>query len=81
MRWRHGIITQEPADGLNRWALLQQNSQDIVQRLAQQGWLVRGGQAFAARNSRQTIRITISTLEENQAERLAVDLRRCRGPA
>lgn len=71
-----GISALAPSDGLNVWVSLMQESQPVVLSLAQKGWLVRSGKAFCVEENFQAIRITISTLDEPQARRLAEDLRR-----
>lgn len=70
-----GFSAAVPADGLNLWLPLQQNSQRIASDLARYGWLVRAGEAFSVRTPTQGLRITVSTLQETQAQRLAHDLR------
>lgn len=74
---KHGVAVTTPADGLNLWMPLAQDSQPLVLSLAQRGWLVRSGETFSVHEIVQGLRITISTLNEPQANRLASDIRRC----
>jgi len=39
--------------------------------LAQRGWLVRGGEAFAVQASAHGLRITVSTIDEASAQAFA----------
>ncbi len=72
---QQGIPGLAPMDGLNVWVPLEHDSQPVVLGLAQRGWLVRGGQGFGVHEMVHGLRITVSTLEQAQADRLAADLR------
>ncbi|TFH88584.1 transcriptional regulator PtsJ [Billgrantia azerbaijanica] len=74
-----GITAATPADGLNLWLPLARDSQPLVFALAKRGWLVRGGEAFSVGESVHGLRITVSTLDEPQARRLADDIRHSLG--
>ena len=71
----HKIPVATPADGLNLWVPLRQDSQPVVFALAKHGWLVRNGEAFSVREVIPGLRITISNLEEVDSRRLAQDIR------
>lgn len=62
-----GIAVTSPADGLNLWLPLPEGSQSAVLALARQGWLVRGGEAFAVQTPAHGLRITVSTIDEASA--------------
>ncbi|AOY94985.1 transcriptional regulator PtsJ [Cupriavidus sp. USMAA2-4] len=66
-----------PADGLNLWLPLAADSQPLVLALARRGWLVRSGEPFGVAAPAHGLRITVSTLEEEDAGRLALDIARC----
>jgi len=70
-----GIACATPTDGLNLWIPLQQDGQAVASLLARYGWLVRGGEVFGIRAPARGLRITVSTLEEAQAKRFAIDLK------
>lgn len=72
-----GFEARMPCDGLNVWVPLPIEGRDAAQRLALRGWLVRAGEAFCIEAPGWAIRVTVATLEEAQARRFAVDLRRC----
>lgn len=67
----HGMAVATPADGLNLWLPLRENSQAAVLALARHGWLVRGGEPFAVQASAHGLRITISTIDEAAAQAFA----------
>lgn len=71
----HKIPVATPADGLNLWVPLRQDSQPVVFALAKHGWLVRNGEAFSVRDVIPGLRITISNLDEVDSKRLAQDIR------
>ncbi|SDJ14854.1 transcriptional regulator PtsJ [Billgrantia gudaonensis] len=70
-----GIAATTPADGLNLWIPLEQDSHPFVFALAKRGWLVRGGETFSVGESVHGLRITVSELDESHAGQLATDLR------
>ncbi|MFT4267814.1 MAG: transcriptional regulator PtsJ [Xenophilus sp.] len=72
---RHGIGSLASADGLNLWVPLDQDEQAAVFALAKRGWLVRAGSAFRVQESGRGLRITIAQLDDEQALRLAADIR------
>jgi len=71
----HKIPVATPADGLNLWVPLRQDSQPVVFALAKHGWLVRNGEAFSVQKVIPGLRITISNLDEVDSWRLAQDIR------
>ncbi|UTY57207.1 transcriptional regulator PtsJ [Massilia sp. erpn] len=73
---QQGIAVASPADGLNLWLPLQQNSQPLILALAQRGWLVRGGESFGLQAPAHGLRITISTITEEKAQEFARVLRK-----
>ncbi|AWQ10286.1 transcriptional regulator PtsJ [Bordetella bronchiseptica] len=72
-----GIAAQWPADGLNLWVPLAQDSPALLLELAHRGWRLRNGRSFGVREDVHGLRITIATLEHATARRLARDLRLC----
>lgn len=67
----HNII---PGDGLNFWLPLTDASQTTAFALAKSGWLVREGEPFGVNAPAQGLRITLSTLNDNDITRLASDI-------
>lgn len=59
-----GFAVASPADGLNLWLPLPENSQSVALALARRGWLVRPGEAFAVQAPAHGLRITVSTIDE-----------------
>ncbi|MDT8701487.1 transcriptional regulator PtsJ [Kluyvera ascorbata] len=70
-----GITHIAHGDGLNFWLPLTDSSQDMAFTLAKSGWLVREGDAFGVQSPAQGLRITLSTLNDNDINRLAGDIR------
>ena len=70
-----GMTHIAPGDGLNFWLPLTDSSQDMAFTLAKSGWLVREGDAFGVQSPAQGLRITLSTLNDNDINRLAGDIR------
>ncbi|MCV2216657.1 MocR-like B6 salvage transcription factor PtsJ [Thauera sp. Sel9] len=66
-----GIAVAGPADGLNLWVPLPESSQPAVLALAQRGWVVRGGEPFGVQSPAHGLRITVSTLDEENAQAFA----------
>lgn len=66
-----GITAAAPADGLNLWLPLPENSQASVLALARHGWLVRGGEGFGVQVPAHGLRITVSTIDEQTADAFA----------
>ena len=66
-----GINNIFPGDGLNLWLPLAEASQNVAFALAKSGWLVREGDAFGVNTPAQGLRITLSTLNDNDINRLA----------
>jgi DNA-binding transcriptional MocR family regulator len=66
-----GIFASAPS-GLNVWIPVSDEA-SVVSELVQRGWAVAGGGPFRLR-AEPAIRITTSTLEARDAERLAVDI-------
>jgi DNA-binding transcriptional MocR family regulator len=71
-------MKQQPCDGLNVWLPLPAGADaaSVVQTLAQMGWCVRTGDAFAVESVAPALRITVSTLEPAAATRFASQLGR-----
>lgn len=74
-----GVEFAAQGDGLNLWVPLRTDDQAIALALARQGWLVRHGETFAVQDAVQGLRITISSIEPAQCERLAQDIKRSLG--
>ncbi|MBV7536618.1 transcriptional regulator PtsJ [Duganella sp. sic0402] len=72
-----GIGVPCPSGGLNVWIPLERDARDVAYAMAKKGWLVRLGSAYDVQGQSQAIRVTISNLEEGQAQRLARDLKSC----
>jgi len=69
-----GIALPRPAGGLNVWIPVEHDARDIAYAMAKKGWLVRLGSAYDVQGRSRAIRITVSNLEEGQAQQLARDL-------
>jgi DNA-binding transcriptional MocR family regulator len=69
-----GIAVPERQDGLNIWIPLKAGNQQIAAELAKRGWLVRGSDAFGVAPEGDGLRVTISTLQPNEATDFARDL-------
>lgn len=70
-----GITDIAPGDGLNFWLPLADSSHETAFTLAKSGWLVREGDAFGVQSPAQGLRITLSTLNDNDINRLAGNIR------
>ena len=66
-------------DGLNLWIPLTVDDRGVALSLARQGWLVRHGEGFSVDEEVRGVRVTISTMEAEQARRLALGVRRSLG--
>ncbi|HEY4467157.1 MAG TPA: transcriptional regulator PtsJ [Klebsiella sp.] len=66
--------TVPPGDGLNMWLPLENHSQALAFMLAKSGWLVREGEAFGVSMPAHGLRITLSTLSDNDINKLATDI-------
>ncbi|WP_410759316.1 MocR-like B6 salvage transcription factor PtsJ [Citrobacter youngae] len=62
------------ADGLNLWLPLETHSQSLAFALAKAGWLVREGEVFGVNTPSHGLRITLSTLNDNDIHKLAADI-------
>ncbi|WP_172742470.1 MocR-like B6 salvage transcription factor PtsJ [Citrobacter youngae] len=62
------------ADGLNLWLPLAHHSQSLAFALAKSGWLVREGEVFGVNTPSHGLRITLSTLNDNDIHKLAADI-------
>lgn len=71
---RRGIAAQGRS-GLNVWIAVPEESA-IVAALAERGWAVRAGEPYRMRTA-PAVRVTVSTLQPSEAERLAADLADC----
>ena len=74
-----GVANIAPGDGLNFWLPLADSSHETAFALAKSGWLVREGDAFGVQAPAQGLRITLSTLNDNDINRLAGDIRQALG--
>ncbi|GAB3456182.1 transcriptional regulator PtsJ [Massilia terrae] len=72
-----GIAVPRSSDGLNVWIPVAPEAKDVAYALAKKGWLVRLGSAFDVQERSRAIRITISKLQDGQAECFAADLAEC----
>lgn len=72
----HGVAVSEQHDGLNVWVPLARDSKNVVLQMAQCGWLVRGGESFILQQAGSGIRITVSELEPQETEIIALSLAR-----
>lgn len=72
-----GLNTSQTASGFNLWIPLPRDAKDVGYELAKRGWLVRLGSAFDIQGTSQAIRVTVSRLEPDVAQRFAHDLKRC----
>lgn len=70
-----GIEAYWGGDGLNLWIPLPYDDQAIARSLAEKGWLVRPGSAFLLARKQAGIRVTITTMTAEQAQKFAQDLR------
>ncbi|MDO8234503.1 transcriptional regulator PtsJ [Citrobacter werkmanii] len=70
---QHGIELPV-GDGLNLWLPLEDHSQAIAFALAKSGWLVREGEVFGVNTPAHGLRITLSTLEDSDIDKLAADI-------
>ncbi len=73
----HGIACLQSGDGLNLWIPLAIDDRTVALSLAQQGWLVRHGDAFKVQEEACGIRVTVSTMERSQCEQFARDFKQC----
>lgn len=69
-----GIAVAAPADGLNLWIPLREDSRASALALARRGWLVRAGEAFGVQAPAHGVRVTVSTLDETLARAFACAL-------
>jgi DNA-binding transcriptional MocR family regulator len=76
-----GLEAQRPCDGFNVWLPLPDgcSATRVAQCLAQRGWCVRTGEAFAITSTVRALRITVSTLAPAEATRFAAQLAHCLG--
>ncbi len=74
---QHGLQVPASCDGLNLWLPLQQEAQPLAHALARRGWLVRNSEPFCLDEAVAGLRLTIATLDEPQAQKLAEDIRAC----
>jgi len=72
-----GIDVLPVSGGFNVRVPLPQDAKDVAYALAKKGWLVRLGSTFEVQGSVEAIRVTVSTLQDGQAQRFAVDLKSC----
>lgn len=68
------IAVSEHCDGLNVWINLDVDEKELVLALAKRGWLVRAGSVFSLPNKAPAIRVTVTKLKAELAQRFAKDL-------
>jgi len=73
---KEGIACATGGDGLNLWIALPDDDQAVALSMARLGWLLRHGEAFSVQQRVHGLRITLSALEADAADKLAADLRR-----
>lgn len=73
---KHGLQVSGTADGLNLWVPLRGDSHTVTLALARKGWLVRSGEVFTVGETARGVRITISSIDEAQADLIACEIRR-----
>ena len=71
------IAVNQNADGLNIWIAIVVDEMALCHALAKRGWLVRPGKAFQVKTKDPAIRVTVSKLQEAQAQKFASDLSIC----
>ncbi len=76
----HVGVQASAASGLNVWVPVEDET-GVVGALAGRGWVVAAGAQYRLADSPPAIRITIATLIEHEAERLAADLAEISAPA
>jgi DNA-binding transcriptional MocR family regulator len=76
---RHGVRASA-ASGLNVWVPVEDET-GVVGALSERGWVVAPGAPYRLAGSAPAIRITIATLSEHEAERLASDVAQACAPA
>ncbi len=74
---QRGMAILQPCDGLNVWIPLASDANRVAHDLARRGWVVRPGGVFSLQQRQQAIRVTISTLDDERANRFADDLLEC----
>ncbi|MFC4878849.1 transcriptional regulator PtsJ [Microbulbifer halophilus] len=72
-----GIEVPPASGGFNVWLPLPGDAKDVAYALAKKGWLVRLGSAFEVQGQARAIRVTVSRLQDGQAQRFAEDLKSC----
>ncbi len=72
-----GIDAPPASGGLNVWVPLPCDEKDVAYELAKKGWLVRPSGAFDVQGQSRALRITVSKLQPEQAQRFARDLKAC----
>ncbi len=72
-----GVNVPPSVGGFNVWVPLPKDEKDIAYALVKRGWLVRPGSAFDVHAKSQAIRVTVSTLQDGQAQHFAQDLKAC----
>lgn len=69
-----GVSHVLPGDGLNLWLPLTGPSQPLAFQLAQAGWLVREGEPFGIQTPAHGLRLSLSTLNDDDIARLTDDI-------
>jgi DNA-binding transcriptional MocR family regulator len=67
------IAVSEHCDGLNVWIKLDVDEKELVLALAKRGWLVRAGSVFSSLQNAPAIRVTVTKLKADIAQRFAED--------
>ncbi|MCR2800857.1 aminotransferase class I/II-fold pyridoxal phosphate-dependent enzyme [Microbacterium sp. zg-Y818] len=78
----HGIHA-DAGDGLSLWVDVGAPARTVAEQLERRGWLARPGDEFALADPAATrrLRLTVHTLSDDDAERLAIDLAAARAAA
>jgi DNA-binding transcriptional MocR family regulator len=64
-----GIDVVLPADGLNLWLPMGEESPAVAAALARKGWIVRSGEAFGVRQPAWGLRVTVSGMDGGRLRR------------
>jgi len=71
---QQNIAVSEHCDGLNVWIKLDVDEKELVLALAKRGWLVRAGSVFSSLKNAPALRVTVTKLKADIAQRFAKDL-------
>lgn len=71
---KHGLSYCEDGDGINVWLSFAFPCEPVIDGMKNRGWIIRNGNDFSVGNHRSGIRLTLTTLSEEQITKLAADL-------